>query len=71
MEGAAMSLTPSQAEKVVRADKDAPSPKYNGIKRVYPADARGLAEVLYLDIEDEPYTAYLRGNVVAYTVDGW
>lgn len=66
-----MSYTPSQVEKIVRADKSAPNPKYNGVKRVYPPDTRGLQEALYLTTDDEPQTAFLRGNTVAYVVDGW
>lgn len=60
--------------KVLSDAKDPVTGKPLRCKKVHASfdqDDRGLLEVLYVDQDDAPMTAWMRGREMAYLVEGW
>lgn len=71
-------MTADVAARMIRTTPDplAPSTDHRKLscKKVYDVsepDHDGLVEVLYIDSEDEPMTAYFRGKKMIFTAVGW
>lgn len=45
--------------------------KVKDVHAVFEPDRRGIAEVLYVDLDDQPQTAFLLGDDLVYVAGGW